>query len=70
MKIIKLISQILYVIIIFYILIFGVTGISSLLMSIGISGLFNGLFTFIIVIYGLGMFYYDINTVYTNKEKE
>ena len=40
MKIIKLINRILYKIIIFYILFFRITGISSLLMSIGVSGSF------------------------------
>lgn len=69
MKLIKIIGKVLYILIIFIIIIYGIIGIGEVLKFIGITGFLNSLLQYSLSIYGIGMFYYDINKVY-NKNGE
>lgn len=64
MKYIKFIGNILYAIIILFILVNGIIAISSLINRIGIEGPLNFIITLIITAYGISMFAYDIDSVY------
>ena len=69
MKIIKIIMMTLYCLIDFTIIIYGITGLSNILNNINITGLLNTILTFLLVVYGIGMFAYDVNKVYSKKEE-
>ena len=67
MKIIKFVGRILYALIIFIIVIYGIVGIGKVLEFIGITGSFNSFLRYLLAIYGLGMFYYDIDNAFNNN---
>lgn len=69
MKIIKFVGRILYALIIFIIIIYGIVGIGKVLEFIGITGSFNSSLQYLLAVYGLGMFFYDIDKAYKDKNK-
>ena len=68
MKILKIIGKALYVIILLAIIINGIIGIGKCLENIGINGFLNSLLTYSLSIYGISMFFYDIQKIYKEKE--
>lgn len=67
-KVIYTLGKILYLIIILIIFITGICGISDVLEYFNITGFLNNIFTYVFAIYGIGMFFYDIDKTYNNKE--
>ena len=69
-KVIRTLGKILYLIIILIIFITGICGISDVLEYFNITGFLNSIFTYVLAIYGIGMFFFFFYKTYTNKEKK
>lgn len=67
-KMFNVFAKFLYLAIMFIIFINGAVGISNVLEYFNITGSTNQFLSYILVIYGIGMFFYDIDKHYNKKD--